>query len=77
MLELCEQLSGLVQLDAEFNGMKGGRNVITFIIDAEKDPRMMGFSLVDAPPENFPVEADDEDVDIPHVEPEVVGAENS
>ena len=34
----------------------------------------MGFSLVDAPPENFPVEADDEDVDIPHVEPEVEGA---
>ena len=50
--ELCEQLDCLVQLDAEFHE-KSKRNVITFITDAEKDPRVMGFSLVDSPPENF------------------------
>ena len=43
VMELCEQLQGLVQLDAQFYEMHGRRNIITFITDAEKDPLVMGF----------------------------------
>eukprot|EP00435_Cladocopium_sp_Y103_P024696 s2951_g6.t1 len=64
--ELCEQLEALIQLDAEFHGLKGKRNVITFITDAEKDPRVMGFALTDGEPVPFPVRPDDDDdVEIP------------
>ena len=65
---------GLVQLDSGFHEMKGRRNVITFITDSEKDPRVLGFTLVDSPPERFPVEPE-EDVEIPDIEPPVEGAD--
>ena len=52
-------------LDSQFYEMPGRRNIITFITDAEKDPMLMGFSLVDEQPAAFPVEADVEhDVEI-------------
>ena len=47
VLELCERLDGLVQLDTEFHGMHGNRNVVTVITDRDKDPRVMGFALAD------------------------------
>ena len=75
VLELCEQLDGLVQLDAEFHEMHGRRNVITFVTDSEKDPMVLGFTLVDEQPERFPVQADDDDVDIPDESMQVQGAE--
>ena len=62
--ELCEQLEGLVQLDAEFHGFRGKRNVITFITSAEKDPLVLGFSLDDVGP-GVAMRPDDVDVDIP------------
>ena len=50
VIELCERLDGLVQLDSEFHELNGNRNVITFITDSEKDPRVLGFSLMDEQP---------------------------
>ena len=75
VMELCEKLEELVQLDSEFHGMRGRRNIITFITDAEKDPLVLGFSLVDADEPGFPVRPEAEaDVDIPVDEQlEVVG----
>ena len=75
VLELCEQLDGLVQLDAEFHEMHGRRNVITFVTDSEKDPMVLGFTLLDEQPERFPVQADDDDVDIPDESMQVQGAD--
>ena len=74
VLELCEQLEGLVQLDSGFHEMKGRRNVITFITDPGKDPCVLGFTLADSPPERFPVEPE-EDVEIPDIEPPVERAD--
>ena len=74
VMELCEQLEGLVQLDSQFHELHGRRNVITFITESEKDPRVMGFSLVDEPDEVFPVEADaDQDIEVMDVEPPIEG----
>ena len=74
VMELCEQLEGLVQLDSQFHELHGRRNVITFITESEKDPRVMGFSLVDKPDEVFPVEADaDQDIEVMDVEPPIEG----
>ena len=64
VVELCERLDGLIQLDAEFHELSGKRNVVTILTDGEKDPMVMGFKLVDAEPQQFPVVADDADVDI-------------
>ena len=41
----------LVQLDSSFHEMQGKRNVITFITDSEKDPRVLGFTLMDEQPD--------------------------
>jgi hypothetical protein len=57
VMELCEQLEGLIQSGAQFHEMRGRRNIVTFITDTEKDPRVLGFSLVDQA-ENFPVETE-------------------
>ena len=38
--------------------------MVTILSDGEKDPMVMGLKLVDAEPQQFPVVADDEDVDI-------------
>ena len=74
--ELCEKLEDLIQLDAGFHGLQGRRNVITFISDAEKDPRVLGFTLTDGDPVVFPVrQDDDEDADIPDDSLEVEGQE--
>ena len=51
-------------MDAEFHELSGKRNVVTILTDGEKDPMVMGFKLVDAEPQQFPVVADDADVDI-------------
>ena len=76
VLELCERLDGLVQLDTEFHGMHGNRNVVTVITDGDKDPRVMGFALADEQPEQFPVVAEDvEDVEIPADDMPVEGQE--
>eukprot|EP00435_Cladocopium_sp_Y103_P063067 s2135_g24.t1 len=72
--ELCEQLEGLIQLDAGFHDLQGKRNVITFITDAEKDPRVLGFSFTDGEPVEFPVRQGD-DVDIPDESLQVEGQE--
>ena len=72
--ELCEKLGDLIQLDAGFHGLHGRRNVITFISDAEKDPRVLGFTLTDGEPVVFPVrQDDDEDAEIPGDSLEVEG----
>ena len=47
VMTLCGGLDGLVQVDSGFHQMHGERNVITFIIDSEKSPRVLGFSLMD------------------------------
>ena len=47
VVELCERLDGLIQLDAEFHEFKGRRNVLTILTDGEKDPMVMGFTLKD------------------------------
>ena len=66
VMELCERLDGLIQLDSEFHAMQGNRNIITFITDTEKDPMVLGFSLVDDQPQAFPVEPEMEgDAEIP------------
>ena len=82
VVELCERVSELIQLDAEFHEMQGKRNVITILTDGEKDPMVMGFKLVDDVAENFPVRPegdmpqDDQDVDIDGGEEEPIeGAE--
>ena len=45
-IELCEPMSGLVDLGAEVYGFDGSRDLLTIIADAEKDPLSMGFSLI-------------------------------
>lgn len=62
VVELCERVADLIQLDAEFHELQGKRNVITTV---------MGITLMDDVPENFPVrpegdalQDDDQDVDI-------------
>ena len=66
MIELCERLDGLVQLDSEFHELNGNRNVITFITDSEKDPKVLGFSLMDEQPAALAIEADmEDDADVP------------
>ena len=68
----------LIQYDAEFYEMSGKRNIITILTDGEKDPLVMGFTLMDAEPQAFPVQADEGDVEISEeIEPadEVVGVE--
>ena len=47
VVELCERVSELIQLDAEFHEMQGKRNVITILTNGEKDSMVMGFKLVD------------------------------
>lgn len=50
VLELCERMDELVQLDASFHEFQGERNVITMVIiitDGEKDAKLMGFSMLD------------------------------
>ena len=54
--------------------MHGNRNIITFVTDSEKDPMVLGFSLKDAQPEMFPVQADD-DVETPDDSEPIQGAE--
>ena len=74
VMELCEMLEGLVQLEAQFHDMAGRRNIITIITESEKDPHMMGFSLVDEPDEVFPVEADvDHEIEVMDAEPPIEG----
>ena len=46
VLELCELLETLVDLNAEIYGYDGPRDIITVITDSEKDPALMGFSLL-------------------------------
>ena len=77
VVELCERLDGLIQLDAEFHELTGKRNVVTILTDGEKDPLVMGLRPMDAEPQQFPVVADDDDVDIEgEVEPaDVAGAD--
>lgn len=71
-----ERLDGLVQLDTEFHGMRGNRNVVTLITDGEKDPRVMGFALADEQPEQFPVVPENaDDADIPAGEMPIEGQE--
>ena len=64
VMELCERLYGLIQLDSEFHEMEGKRNVITFIPDTAKDRRVLRFSLMGDQPQVFSVEPDmEEDAD--------------
>ena len=53
VVELCERLDGLIQLDAEFYELSGKRNIITILTDGEKDPMVMGFTLVDEEVQKF------------------------
>ena len=54
--------------------MVGRRNIITIITESEKDPRAMGFSLVDEPDEVFSVEVDaDHDIEGMDAEPPIEG----
>ena len=82
VMELCERVADLVQLDADFNDLKAKRNVITILTDGEKDPLAMGFKLCDESPDVFPVrfegnvQADDgDDVDLPDADDQVEGRE--
>ena len=54
VLELCELLETLVDLNAEIYGYDGPRDIITVITDTEKDPALMGFSLLGDEPPLFP-----------------------
>ena len=45
-LELCERMSDIVDLSAEFFGYIGNRYVITVITESERPPQTMGFSLL-------------------------------
>ena len=54
VLELCELLETLVGLNAEIYGYDGPQNLLTAITDAEKDPALMGFSLLGDEPALFP-----------------------
>ena len=56
VVELCERWDWLIQLDAEFYELPGKRNIITILTDGEKDPIVMGFTLVDGEAQNFPVQ---------------------
>ena len=53
VVELCESVPDLIQLDSEFHKLQGRRNVITILTDGEKDPMVMGFKLMDDSPERF------------------------
>ena len=82
VMELCERVADLVQLDADFIDLKAKRNVITILTDGEKDPLAMGFKLCDESPDVFPVrfegnvQADDgDDVDLPDADDQVEGRE--
>lgn len=84
LLEPCERMDELIQLDAEFHEFQGERNVITIITDAEKNSKLMGFSMlmdddIAEPSEVvFPVQQDDaQDADIAPLEEveEVLGAD--
>ena len=55
LLNCARDLDGLIQYDAEFYEMSGKRNIITILTDGEKDPLVMGFKLMDAEPQAFPV----------------------
>ena len=46
VLELCEPFETLVDMNAEIYGYDGPRNLLTIITDSEKEPAMMGFSLL-------------------------------
>ena len=46
VLELCEPFDTLVGMNAEIYGYDGPRNLLTIITDSEKDPAIMGFSLM-------------------------------
>ena len=80
VVELCERLDELIQLDAEFHELQGKRNIITILTDGERDPGVMGFRLIDEQQPTFPVrpegemvQADDDDVDLPGVEVDLAG----
>ena len=45
-LELCERMSDIVDLSAEFFGYIGNRYIITIITESERPPQTMGFSLL-------------------------------
>jgi hypothetical protein len=60
VVELCERLDGLIQLDAEFYELAGKRNIITILTDGEKDPMVMGFTLVGEEVQKFPVRPEGE-----------------
>eukprot|EP00435_Cladocopium_sp_Y103_P064564 s72_g26.t1 len=47
VLELCENLSTVVDLPAPFHEFEGERSVLTFISDGEKDPKVLGFAWAD------------------------------
>ena len=53
VLELCELLENLVDLNAEIYGYDGPRDLLTVITDEEKDPVLMGFSLLGDEPALF------------------------
>eukprot|EP00435_Cladocopium_sp_Y103_P028972 s2794_g7.t1 len=55
VLELCEALDSLVDLGAEIYGYEGPRDLLTVITDSEKDPVLMGFSLLGDEPALFSV----------------------
>ena len=50
----CLRLQILVDLNAEIYGYDGPRDIITVITDSEKDPALMGFSLLGDEPALFP-----------------------
>jgi hypothetical protein len=54
VFELCELLENLVDLNAEIYGYDGPRDLLTVIIDAQKDPALMGFQLLGDEPALFP-----------------------
>ena len=53
-LSFCELLETLVDLNAEIYGYDGPSDIITVITDSEKDPALMGFSLLGDEPALFP-----------------------
>ena len=69
-------LEGLVDLNAEIYGYDGPRDLLTVITDSEKDPAVMGFSLLGDEPALFP-EVDRQQAEDIQVAPEdvVIGKE--
>ena len=47
VMELCESLEQIIDLQAQFHGFAGNREILTMITDVEKAPQLMGFRLLD------------------------------